>query len=183
MEHPRLNIIFDNRQPDDYERLTNEFEVQGIADYKFWDAVVLKESVVESINASHKMIVKDAKERKLKEVVIAEQDLTFPANDGWDYFLRSKPNGFDIYVACSYVPPISNNILCGFHLYIVSEKFYDDFLSIPNNSHIDTAANDLKGDYKYCYPFAALQRPGFSANNPGSPVNYNSLLQPTDIYQ
>jgi len=182
MEYPRLNIIYENRHSQDYERLIKELERQGITDYKFWDAIVLRESVVASINASHKMIVREAKERKLKSVVIGEQDLMFPAKDGWKYFIENKPTDFDIYLAATYVTPISNNIICGFHLYIVAEKFYDKFLSIPHDQHIDTAANDLKGDYKFCYPFACLQNPGFSANN-SSVVNYNSVLTEQDIYK
>lgn len=49
-----LNIIYDNRHSEDYGRLLGEFMVQDIYDFKFWDAVILKDSVVKSINASHK---------------------------------------------------------------------------------------------------------------------------------
>lgn len=160
-----------------------EFEIQGIHFYRFWNATIDKDSVVKSINASHKKIVQWAKDNNKPYVCIAEQDLTFPAKDGWDYFLKSQPKEFDLYLACTYVPPITNNIVCGFHLYIVAQKFYDKFLSAPDGEHIDTAMDGLKGDYKFCYPFAALQRPGFSWNNPHSPVNYNGILKSEDIYQ
>lgn len=177
----RLNIIYDDRHPENYDRLMGEFERQGITDYKLWSAIVYKESVVASINASHKMIVRDAKERKLKEVIIGEDDLWFPAENGWRYFLENKPDEFDIYAGCTMIPPVSNGMLCGFHLYIVAEKFYDKFLSVPDNQHIDTAVSDLKGDFKFCYPFPALQFPGYSANNQ-SVVNYNSIFKDEDVY-
>jgi len=177
-----LNIIFDERHSADKQRLLLEFHEQGIDDFKFWDAVVLKDSVVDSIAASHKMIVQDAKDKGLSEVLIGEQDLSFTCPTAWHYFMSSKPKEFDLYLWGSYVIPLSNNIVCGFQLYIVAEKFYDAFLSVPKNQHIDTYMNELKGDYKYCYPFGALQRSGFSANN-RCDVNYNSVLSEQDIYK
>lgn len=157
-----------------------ELSTQAINDFEIWDCVVLPD-VVESINASHKKIVLDAKEKKLPEVCIAEDDLMFSCIGAWDYFLKNKPVDYDIYLSSTYV--VSNPLkhVCGFHLYVVNERFYDRFLSVPNNSHIDTAMDELKGNYVFCYPFAALQRPGFSANNKAV-VNYNSVLDPKHIY-
>lgn len=181
MEHPCINIIFDNRQPEDYQRLLDEFEEQGIKKYRFWDAVCNKNSVIESINASHKMIVRWAKENKKPFVLIAEQDLNFTCKGAWQYFLDSMPKEYDLFLSCTYIPPISNNQICGFHLYCVAEKFYDKFLSVKDTDHVDTAMNDIKGDYKFCYPFPALQRSGFSFNN-REIVNYNKVLKPEDIW-
>jgi hypothetical protein len=177
-----INIIYDSRHSDDYERLLNEFSEQGITDFKFWDAVVLTDSIVNSIAASHKMIVQYAKDNGIKEICIAEQDLTFTCKTSWQYFMDCKPDEFDLYLWGSYVIPISNNIVCGFQLYIIKEKFYDKFLSTPKDNHIDTVMGTLKGDYKFCYPFPALQRSGFSANN-REIVNYNSILKDEDIYR
>lgn len=88
-----INIIFDSRHtPQDYGRLLGEFIEQGITHYKFWDAVVLKDSVVDSIAASHKMIVQDAKDRGLKECCIMEQDAAFTSPNAWKFFLENKPN-------------------------------------------------------------------------------------------
>jgi len=66
---------------------------------------------------------------------------------------------------------------------MVHEKFYDTFLGIPDNVHIDTEFNNVKGGYVFCYPFAALQRPGFSVNNKAE-VNYNRGcgLKDKDVY-
>lgn len=181
-----INVIYDNRHtPSDYERLLGEFIRQGITAYKFWDAIVLKDSVVKSINASHKMIVRWAKENNLSEVTIAEQDVFFTANNAWQHYLKNKPKQYDVYVSATYIMPVSHNKLTGFQLYTVSQKFYDKFLSVPDNEHIDNAICDLRGDYKICYPFAALQRPGFSANNPGEPVNYQAGcgITEADIYR
>jgi hypothetical protein len=143
--------------------------------------------VVTSINASHKMIVRMAQERKMPEVCIAEDDLMFPASNGWQWFLQNKPESFDIYAAANYLPfekektngSVKVDCIVGFHLYIVSEKYYNTFLDTNDKDHIDTAQ---KGELYVCYPFAALQRPGFSANNKAM-TNYNAILQESDIYK
>lgn len=179
-----INIIFDNRYSDDYERLLAEFKTQGIEQFRFWDAVVIAtKPSYECINASHKKIVRWAKEKELSECIIMEQDCTFPSKYGWQHFLNNKPQEFDIYSAATYVEDTNNkNILCGFQLYIVNNSFYDAFLSVDDKLHIDTEVANLKGDFHVCRPFAALQRPGWSSNNMAQ-VNYNSLLKPEDIYQ
>lgn len=183
-----INIIYDERQTDDYPRLIGEFIKQTvIPKYKFWNCIINKDSVVKSINASHKMIVNWAKDNKKPYVIIAEQDLEFTCNKSWQYFLEQKPQDFDIYLGCSYVKnaipnsDVVDNLICGFHLYLISEKFYDVFLSVPDDHHIDTAVGDTKGNFVFCKPFVALQRSGFSANNKAI-VNYNLVLSEEDIY-
>lgn len=161
--------------------LLNEFAEQGIDDWKLWNPIECTDSVVKSINLSHKQIVQDAKDRKLKEVLIGEDDLMFTCKGAFDYFLRQKPEIYDLYLWGTYIPPISNNMVCGFQLYMVFEKFYDQFLSLPSDIHIDTGMGVLKGDYHFCYPFPALQRSTWSSNNKAI-VNYNAVLKKEDIY-
>jgi hypothetical protein len=176
-----LNIIYDDRRPEKWEPLMNELSRQGIHDYKIWEPVPDTRSVVASINKSHKQIVKWAKENGLKEVCIGEDDLMFPAEDGWEYFLRKKPNDYELYLACSY-GGVTEKQTIGFHLYCVHEKFYDKFLSVQDETHIDTAMWWLgKDEFVFCYPFAALQRPGYSHNNK-TDVNYNKILKPEDVH-
>lgn len=182
---PKLNIIFDSRRHEKYEPLISELSKQNICDYEIWPCLLLPD-VVQSINASHKMIVNDAKERGIDEVFIAEDDLYFPADDGWEYFLKNKPNpeNYDLYLACTYIPEMPPKNVCGFHLYSVSSRFYENFLSVPDFCHIDTEMNNVGGEFVFCYPFPALQRPGFSVNNKGQ-VNYNSIFsqRPQDVYR
>lgn len=176
----KLSIIFDERRIEKYDPLIKELERQKIDDYEIFPCI-MRPNVVASINASHKMIVRMAMEKGDKEVCIAEDDLWFPADDGWQYFLNNKPCEYDLYLAATYILPVSSNMLCGFHLYCVHERFYEKYLSVPDDAHIDTAMDKLKGDYKICYPFAALQRAGFSSNNM-TIVNYNSMLDKKDVY-
>ncbi len=176
----KLNIIFDDRRIERYEPLMKELKRQGITDYELWPCI-MRPDVVQSINASHKMLVRMAMENQEPCVCIGEDDLWFPGEDGWQWFLKNVPYEFDIYLGGTYCVPLSNNIICGFHLYMVHQKFYEKFLSVPDNEHIDTAMNNIKGDYHFCYPMPALQRAGFSSNNK-TVSNYNSILKDSDVY-
>lgn len=158
----KINIIFDARRQEKYDPLINELESHGVKDFEIWPCLLLPD-VVQSINASHKMLVRNAMESGDKEVCIAEDDLMFTAKGSWDYFLKNKPDysEYDLYLAATYIPEDVPSKVCGFHLYCVSSRFYEKFLSVPDFCHIDTEMDRLKGVYKFCYPFPALQRPGF----------------------
>ncbi len=162
-----------------------EIRTQEIDDYKVWPATVFPHSVVESINHSHKEIVRAAKELGLPEVCIAEDDLMFTAAGAWRYFLEQKPppEEYDLYLGGTYIRPYDPLHVCGFHLYFVSAKFYDRYLSVPAADHIDTAMDSISGEkqYKLCYPMVALQRAGFSQNNMAE-VNYNIVIDKKDLY-
>lgn len=185
MDYPCINVIYDSRHSDRYGLILDEFVRQGITKYLIWDCIS-KPNVVQSINESHKMIVRQAKESGMKECAIAEDDIFFPSEKGWEWFLKNKPETFDIYSSGNYnsfvredaAGAVRTDTIVGLHLYIIHEKYYDRFLETPENKHIDT---EQKGDLYFCYPMAALQRPGYSANNMAI-VNYNSSLKPEDIY-
>lgn len=180
-----INVIYNPYHPDPerQEKLLRELDWQGIVELTdLYPCVRLSESVEASINASHKMLVRMAKQAKLDEVVIMEDDVHFPAPDGFFHWMRQKPKTFDIYLAGTYgsrngdvVPyPI------GLHCYIIHSRFYDKFLSIDPTKHIDIALEGL-GIFKICYPYCAIQRPGFSSNKRAN-VDYNTILQVCDIY-
>lgn len=200
-----LNCIVDNRRPEKLPLLEAEMLRQGIS-YTLWDAEILP-NVVESINASHKKIVQYAADAGLPEVAIAEDDVYFPADDGWKYFLANKPKAFYLYLGGCYCnlivsrktesdgqwirvdwgkhyhptrTTIERSVLSpvGLHCYIINERYYRTFLNTDPTAHIDTAQ---KGVFKVCYPMAAIQRPGWSANNLEN-VNYNTILKPEDVY-
>lgn len=189
MDYPRLNIIYDSRRFEKYEPLMKELETQGITNYEIWPCILDKTTVV-GISKSFKMIVQNAKDIGLPEVAIAEDDLHFPAKDGWKKFLENKPDDFDVYCGGTYwihnpnefKPPIIKvEEWVGNHLIIISRKYYDQFLSTPDHLHIDTAQSGL-GDFYVCFPFVALQRPGFSSNAM-IPVNYNTMLRSEWIHK
>jgi hypothetical protein len=174
-----VNVILDSRNPAREEQILNELHRQGITDYLIWPCLMYA-TVVSSINASHKMIVRDAKENGLEEVCIWEDDCHFTHPRGWEYFLENKPEIYDLYLGGNYALPLSNRKIIGFHCYILHARAYDKYLSVPDNVHIDTAMEDIL-NWTACYPFAAVQRRGFSSNTM-SEEDKNVLLSDIDIY-
>jgi hypothetical protein len=99
------------------------------------------------------------------------------APGAWDYFLKQKPNDFDIYLGGIFLGyPDENGLLqefTGMTCYIVSKHFYDIFLSVPEDEHIDHALKGL-GKYIVCEPFVVTQWDGHSSNT-GKPEVYGDL--------
>ena len=180
---PTLNIICGNyteRMP----RLIQELLRQGITDYKLWDGLILSRSVKESINASHKMIVRWAKENGLSEVCLGEDDLKFSHPDAWKYYLSQKPIDYDLYLGGVFlgVPDDLGVVhdFTGMTLYCISEKFYDQFLSVPDDEHIDKSLDGL-GLYYVCRPFVVTQFDGVSSNT-GKFEKYGDLVAGREFF-
>ncbi len=188
------HILINPVRPRPNETLYAELDRQGI-DAKFWEPIYDPLNVVRSINLSHKQIVQFAVDHHLPEICIMEEDVMFPAPDGWQYFLANKPEYFDLYLAGAYgldqqtlqqvgkrTGAIPIGKFAGLHCYIISEVYYDKFLSTPENKHIDD--QPIVGSYYVCAPFAALQHPGWSSNAQQM-VDYNcdpKILPPECIY-
>jgi hypothetical protein len=68
----------------------------------------------------------------------------------------------------------------GFHCYIVNKKFYETYLSLPDDAHIDRALAGL-GKYYVSSPFIAIQHNGFSYNTKME-MNYDDLLIGRELY-
>jgi hypothetical protein len=160
---------------------------------EIWPCLHDSNSVVRSINLSHKQIVQWAKDSGLPEVCIMEEDVWFPGSDGWQYFLRNKPTEeFDLYLGGVYgLNPLAlrrigkepgaaeiHNFV-GLHCYIIRQRYYDKFLALPEDQHIDHQPG--LGVFYVCYPFAALQAPGWSANNKRE-VDYNQQIAKEHIH-
>lgn len=179
----RLHIIKGNRE-ERLPRLMKELEAQGITDYELWDGIYLSHSVKASINASHKQIVEYAKLAEWDEVCIAEDDLKFTHQSSWKYFLKQKPFDFDMYLSMIYTGDIDENNyvkkFTGLTLYVIAKRFYDKFLSVSGDGHIDQELAGL-GKYIVCNPFVAMQYNGFSSNTGKNEV-YDTLLQGRNIY-
>lgn len=157
------------------------------------DCIPDPNNVVRSINISHKKIVEIAKRCRMPEIMIVEEDVMFTHPDAIDYFLENKPTEFDIYLGGVYglnqlaqerirfAGPGAHEIhnFTGLHCYIIHSRYYDKFLAMPENSHIDDQPG--MGRFFVCYPFIALQHPGWSSNNRQT-VDYNQKIPPEFIY-
>lgn len=179
-----LNIIHDSRYFERMVFLLEELNKHGITDYKIWEAITDRKTVVESINASHKMIVQWAKDNGMDEVLIGEDDLMFTHPEGFKYFMDNKPKEYDVYIGGSYLidnrinyvkPHVKVPAWAGNQLVIINSRYYDTFLSLPDEAHIDSVQQSM-GEYFLCFPMVALQRPCKSANHGGEVVNYNPVI-------
>lgn len=179
-----VHCLYDNRRPEKFGPLIDELKRQGITSYRIIAPIEDSSSVIRSINLSHKNIIRRAKELKLDRVAVWEDDCVIPHPNGWNKFLDDMPEDFDIYLGGAYGlnRPIINPVLQlnGFHCFIMHSRFYDTFLSIPDNVHCDTAL-DVLGKFYVHYPFIAIQRAGWSANCQAS-SDKNADLTDADVY-
>lgn len=152
-----FNIIHSSEDTDRLDKL----ELSNLS-VVFWQPIQ-NASAVKSINLSHKQIVAWAKENKLPEVWIGEDDVMF--TDDVNIYLNNKPEDYDLYFGGVYAATYFDNNLVfwnGMHCYMVSEKFYDKFLECRDDMHIDLVLAHTGGNFKVCNPRIALQRPGWS---------------------
>ncbi len=124
-------------------------------------------SPIKSLNLTHKSIVCKAKELNMPYVWILEDDCRFSKPDAAQFFVANRPEQFDLYIGgISYGEPLPNNTIDKFsamHCYMVHARFYDIFLKLPSDKHIDMALSDVPNRiYKVCNPFVAYQAPGYS---------------------
>lgn len=147
-----------------------EMQEQGI-EYQVWDAILDEVNPFVGCSQSHKMIVRDAKERGAKMVAIAEDDITFFAPGAYDYFINNTPGIFDLYLgttysAVQYPDGKIKDFFDSLILYMVHERFYDKFLSMPEVSHLDRELSRITNDnvYRICQPIVCAQVDGYSFN-------------------
>lgn len=173
-----LCVIHDRNREDRRELLEKEQVRQGIDVVWFFDSVHDLRTAHQNIAEAHKRVVRFAKERKMDRVFIAEDDVHFPAEDGWRYFLKSVPSDFSVFLGGIYTGEFlyeqagfRNRILkrwSGMHLYCVHHSYYDRFLSIDTDKHnIERALVNEGGLFKLCFPFAAVQAETVSDNIKG----------------
>jgi hypothetical protein len=153
---------------------------------KFWEGVVAS-PVYTAVNRAHKRVVRFAKENNFPEVCVMEDDCILTSPGAWEYFLRNKPKEYDLYFGGIYQAEMSNGrILNGFSgmtLYFVNEKFYDTYLSIAEDYHIDRNLGNIafEHDYRVCHPFVCKQIGGYS-DNLRKEVDYSEFYREREFY-
>ena len=150
------------------ESFEKEMKEQGIA-YVVHDAILNEPAPFTGCIQSHKAIVREATHKGFKEVAIAEDDIKFFAPGAWDYFLKCKPESFDLYLGMSYsLNNFKDGLIRGqfdsLTLYIISERFYDEFLALPEDNHADRELSRIcdKKEFRICIPYVAEQLNGYS---------------------
>lgn len=166
-----------------FDSFTKEMNEQGINDYKIWDGIH-DVNKIRAISRAHKQIVQYAKENKLPEVCIMEDDCIFLSKGAFEYFVQNKPNEYSLYLGgISNLLERDDDYITNFRgmtLYFISEQFYDTFLSVPENVNIDAGLKAL-GKYYLCNKVVCSQRAGYSYHKKRH-TDYSHLLKQYELY-
>lgn len=142
---------------------------QNITEYTIWNGVIDK-PVHKAICRMHKMIVQDAKDKGLPMVTIMEDDAKFTCVRAWEYYQQQMPQGADIFLGMVYSGEVVENRLLngwsGMTLITIFEKFYNEFLSVPDARHIDRTLGIkcFENNYQVCPEYVATQIGGYTFN-------------------
>jgi hypothetical protein len=162
-----LNIIHLETRSDRWSVLIEEIKSQGITDYRIWPGIQTLQPKT-GISNAHKQIVAHAQAFGQPQVIIGEDDLRFTAKNSYRYFLEQLPIDFDLYLGGIMYGKIKTdktvNRFAGLTLYMVHQRFYETFLQLPDNKHLDQAL-DNKGRYIVCDPMVITQYDGYSDNH------------------
>jgi hypothetical protein len=162
-----LHIINLKHRTDRLEEVLIELESQGAKNYVLWEGVYDTEKPSIGIAKAHQQIILWASEQNIPEVLIAEDDLQFTGKGALDYYLKSEPQDYDLYLGGISYGKLNNDDIVeeftGTHLYKIRQRFYSTLLSLSGEVDIDRALA-RKGKYYVCNPMVAIQRNAFSDN-------------------
>lgn len=189
IEYNLINIINLETRPERLEGFLKEADFQGFG-VRVWEGEVVKYNAKMGICRSHKRIVQYAKDNNLKWVAIAEDDCRFFGEQpgAWKYFVDNMPEDWDLWLAMYYAcDKIEGNRIMdsfsGMTLFFVNQRFYDVFLSIPDDSHIDRELGKHADQYKFivCDQVCAEQD-GSRSDNTKTTTNYRPFLVGRKIF-
>lgn len=142
-----VNIIHNPASTERYDHLMQQLEQQGITDYVFHDAVMMK-SATEGVAQAHKNVILANYDQE--ETVVFEDDIVFTKPDSWQKYLEWKqelPDNWKAYLGGYYhvskkVDATPNlhllrNAFNGLHCYTLRKPLYDTFLNCKAGRHID----------------------------------------------
>lgn len=172
-----------------YELLMEELKTQGISDYKIWDGIYNPDNTKQAIHLGHRQIVQYAKDNNLPRVVISEDDIRFTHPNSYNYFLSQIPESYDLFCGLVYSAEMQGDrVMNGasgiMTLFVVNERFYDFFLSMDTNNHVDREAGltAFKHEYYVCQPMMVEQRGGYS-HNLRQQMFYDTYLEGKKLYE
>jgi len=181
----QINVIHLPNRIDRLALLKKEFQQESITDFKIWDGIIDGSLSKNRISKAHKQIVQYAKSKNLPEILIAEDDLHFTSKGAFKFFLSKKPLDYDIYLGSIYHGSLNCesivNDFTGLTFYIINKRFYDRFLSVSEEQHLDRALKK-KGKYVVCNPFTVIQHNGFSDNLEIN-CNYDNFMKGRCFYK
>lgn len=166
----------------------DELSKQGITDYSIIEGFYDPKNTKQAIHKGHRLIVELAKKQNLPFVLIAEDDIVFTHPNSFNYFISQIPESYDIFSGLVYSASMEGNrIMNGgsgmTSLYVVDRRFYDFFLSMNINNHVDRelGLTAYKHEYYVCQPMPVIQRGGFSINKK-QVLFYDAYLKERELY-
>lgn len=187
-EHNIINVINLESRPERLEGFLKEAYFQGFG-VKVWQGEVVPYNAKMGICRSHKRIVQYAKDNELKWTCIAEDDCRFfgDSRGAWKYFVDNMPNDYDLFLGMVYVADVVDNritsVFSGMTIYFVNSRFYDFFLSIPDDVHIDRHLGLTANIHKYMVSDQYIaEQDGSKSDNTKTTCNYRPFLKGRKIF-
>lgn len=155
---------------------------------RFFEGIEIPTNRKMGICMGHKMIIQDAKDNDYPFCCVVEDDISWFGLGGWDYFLDNMPEQADIYFSFVYVGELKDNriisVFSGMSCYIVYKDFYDFFLNLPNDCHIDRELGLTSNIHQYiCCPKVPCEQIGGKSNNSQTTiVSYRPYLKGRKIF-
>ena len=189
-EYNIINVISLEHREDRVERFHQQALEQKCG-YRIWPGIIINHNNKKAINLAHKAIVQYAKDNNIEAITIAEDDCRFMAPGAWKYYLENFPQQYDIFFSMYYVADsIEGNRITGkfsgMTMYTVHNSFYDTFLSLPDDCHID---REMLGSVAHKYKFifcdmviAEQDGCGKSDNTNTTPSSYRPFLKGRKIF-
>ena len=178
-----INIIHLPSREDRLQLVNSQLIQQGIYGC-FWQGITDTKNPKRGIAQAHKQVVRHAREENLPSITIAEDDIKFTSPGAFDYYLQQEPDTFDLYLGGIYHGDIKpdNTVadFAGLMLYMIHQRFYDIFLSVPEGNDLDRELAG-KGKFVVCNPFAATQYNGYSDNKQRY-MDYDCCLQNRQLF-
>jgi len=172
-------------------RLNNlliELKKKGIKDYSIIEGFYDAKNTKQAIHKGHRMIVELAKKNNMPFCIVAEDDIVFTHQNSFNYFISQIPESYDIFSALVYSATMEGDrIMNGgsgmTSLYIVNSRFYDFFLSMNIDNHVDRelAITAFKHEYYVCNPMVVIQRGGYSIQK-RQILYYDEFLRDKKMY-
>lgn len=188
IEHGIINVINLEHRDLRLKQFHEESVKEGFG-YRVWPGIICQGDNKRGICLAHKQIVQYAKDNHLPYVAISEDDCRFFGNGGaWRYYLDKMPVEFDIYFSMVYVGVIKDNRIIGdeisgMTMYIINQRFYDFFLSLPDSCHIDRELGQTAEQHKYivCDQFVC-QQDGSRSDHNQMTCDYSPYLKGRKLY-
>lgn len=165
-----------------YNLLMQELSKAGVGNYALWNGFYEKGNTKKAIHLGHRQIVQFAKDNHYEYCLIAEDDIVFTHPDSYRYFLQQVPSEYDLFMGLVYSGEIKDNkVMNGFSgglsLYRINRCFFEEFLSMPVDTHIDRqlGLTCYKNRY-YVTPKYCVEQRGLYSFQLRKPMNYKPYL-------